>query len=254
MRLRIYLAVFTVMLGLAIAIYGSMSKEKVNFVGSEESGRPALTLSAYYKKGQKLGFGLSPGEGWEYSLDTSDEFKVGGQYIKTVPVTVLIRTSAAPDKNVTLEVEYSDVGSQGPKILLDVFIIKVLSKSDILKMETSIESWTSWNGTINTSEYLNERKPQLGIGTVQYEGDYQIEIIAVNYIKPPPSPPNNIILYIYNVEKVMDCWYLIPVGLILIVSGGFMLIRGRGIRKKARIKFYKKQQPQSFYPKRQLLR
>jgi hypothetical protein len=254
MRWRIYLAVFIVMLGLAIAIYGSMTKEKVNFVGSEEAGRGALTLSVYYKKGQKLGFGLSPGEGWEYFLDTSDEFKVGGQYINTVPVTVLIRTSAAPDKNVTLEVEYSDVGSQGLKTLLDVFIIKVLSKSDILKMETSIENWTSSDGKINTSEYLNERKPQLGIGTVQYDGDYQIEIVAVNYIKPPPSPPNNIILYIYDVEKVMDCWYLIPLGLLLIATGGFMLIRGRGIQKRERIKFYKKRKPQSFYLKRQLLR
>jgi len=253
MGLRVYLAVSVMMLGLAIAIYGIMPREKVNFVGSKESGRGALTLSAYYKKGQKLGFGLSPSDGWEYFLDTSDEFKVGGQYINIVPVTVLITTSAVPDKNITLEVEYSNVGAQGPKILLDVFIIKVLSKSDILKMETSIENWTSSDGKINTSEYLNERKPQLGIGTVQYDGDYQIEIVAVNYIKPPPSPPNNIILYIYDVEKVMDCWYLIPVGSILIAAGGFMLMRG-GIRKKARIKLYKKRQPQSFYLKRQLLK
>jgi hypothetical protein len=121
-------------------------------------------------------------------------------------------------------------------------------------METSIENWTSSDGKINTSEYLNERKPQLGIGTVQYDGDYQIEIVAVNYIKPPPSPPNNIILYIYDVEKVMDCWYLIPLGLLLIATGGFMLIRGRGIQKRERIKFYKKRKPQSFYLKRQLLR
>ncbi len=235
LKMGVYLGVIIIALGLVITIFGTSTREKANLADRIESSKGALTLSAYYKRGQKLGFGISPGEGWEYLLDTSDEFKVGRQYIETVPVTILINTTAAPGKNVTLEVEYSAVESQGPKVLLDVFVIKVLSKSDILKMETSTENWTSGGGIINTSEYLNERKPQLGVGIVQYDGYYQIEVIAVGYIKP--LPPNSITLYIYDIEKVMDHWYLIPIGLMLMMTAVFMLIHGfRRSRRKARIK------------------
>ncbi len=239
-RRRIYLGIVVMILGLSIATFGSSTIERENLVERQESGRGALTLSAYCKIGQKLGFGISKGEGWEQFLDISDEFKIGGQYIAYVPVTVLITTSAAPSKNITLEVEYSQVEQQGPTILLDIFVVKVLHKSDILKMDTSIVNWTS-GGTIYTSEYLNERKTRLGVGIAQYNGEYQIEIVAVGYIKPPPQPPNNIILYIYNVENAMHYWYLIPVGSAVTASGAFILVKyDKRRRKKARIRFAKK--------------
>ncbi|MEM2292741.1 MAG: hypothetical protein QXX41_05650 [Nitrososphaerota archaeon] len=225
-------------LGLIASLWGSLTQEKANLVTRKESERSALTLSVQCKKGQKLGFGISVGDGWEWFMDTSDEFKVGGQYIDYVPVTVLITMTTVPSKNITLEVEYSPVKSQGPTVLLDVFIIKVIHKSDIMKMETSIESWMSGD-TVYTSEYLNERKPQLGVGIVQYDGEYQIEIIAVGHIKPPPQPPKNIVVYIYNVEKARDYWYFIPTGSMIIVLGAFIIVKEKRKRKKARARFAK---------------
>lgn len=228
-----YLGVILVIVGFIVALVGSMTRENSILVLRDENAPPKTwSYSLRYEKGQKLGLGLSTGDNW-MAYEVSDEFKAGGEYISYLPVVVTITVpSAAPSENVTLEIEYSPIpGSTAPIPPLDIFIVKVLHKSGILKMDTSVENWTSGNNVF-TSEYLNDNKIQNGIGIVQYTGWYYVTVSSVGL----QSPPNKIVLYKYNVEIVRDYWYLIPVGGAIAVVGVILAVLGiKSVEKRARI-------------------
>jgi len=235
----VYLGVIIAIAGCVVALFGTITRENSTIVAREESQSNVWSFSAHYDKGQKLGFGLSTGDYW-LAYETSDEFVVGGDFIDYLPVIVTITApTPAPGKNVTFEVEYTpNPASTAPIPALDILIVKVLHKSDILKMETSIEDWTTLDGKNTfTSEYLEDSSTHSGVGIVQHSGWYYVTINPVGL----SSPPRKIVLYKHNVEIAQDYWYLIPVGAAIAAIGVVVAVFGaRSVQKRARVEMLKK--------------
>jgi hypothetical protein len=203
--------ILLILVGCIVGVYGTPSEEKEGtLLESKESPINAWSVSFYYHAGQWLELGIAQGENWVYlPFDTTDEFKVGGEYIEFCPVTVTI--TGPTGHNATLEAEYRPVEKQ-TVTTVNIFIVKVLQKSAELKLQSSNDTWTSGNDTY-TSEYLYQPKIY---GLTQLDGSYTVTVSRLGL----PSPPSKLILYKYELEIDRDQWFLIPIGGIVAISGG----------------------------------
>ena len=206
------LSVVLVMAGLIVASFGNASREVTTSLGdTKQSELNVLSIGDNYTKGQKLVLGISPGREWYWYADTTDEFKVGGDYIELVPVNVTIIDPY--EQSTKLEAEYRVVeGTQD----LALFIVKVHHKSDGLSLKIFNNTWSVGNNTY-TGEYLDEYlygQCVIG-GTVNVDGFYNVTVTLMG----PPIPPTRLYLYKYRAEMVKDQWFLIPTGGVTVVAG-----------------------------------
>lgn len=211
------LGIVTMFIGILTASFGNASREVASIVGEpKQSELHASSIGDSYSKGQKLVLGISPGDDWYLYADVSDEFKVGGDYIELVPITVII---IDPVSNVTiLEAGYRVIEGTYD---LALFIVKVYQNGAGLTFSTFNNTWNVGNNSY-TGEYLDERLFGQSIigGLANFDGYYNVSIGQAW----PPIPPTRLTLYKYKLETVKDQWFLIPAGAVTAIAGGILSI------------------------------
>jgi hypothetical protein len=223
------LGIVAMFIGILIASFGNASHQVATMVGEpKQSELHASSIGDSYSKGQKLVLGISPGNDWYLYADTSDEFKVGGDYVYLVSITVIV---IDPNGNVTiLEAEYRVIEGTTD---LALFVVKVYQKGAGLTFSTFNNTWNVGNNNY-TGEYLDEQLSGQSIigGLVNFDGYYNVSIGQAW----PPSPPTRLTLYKYKLETVKDQWFLIPAGAVTVIAGGILSIWATRFTQKKHVK------------------